>query len=105
MDHGVDQETGTEHLGAINQMAMCNYKYSSDISLINFISVGTFQQGTGGATIQLSWTTNPNPWALTPVFKLNVSYFGSTEVWGYIKICVRQISQKGPLSTCFYQSS
>ena len=26
-------------------MAMCNYKYSSDISLISFLSFGTFHQG------------------------------------------------------------
>ena len=54
----------------------------------------------GGATLQLSWTANPKLWALTLFFKLHAPYF---RVLGYIWICMRQISQKVPLSTCFLQ--
>ena len=57
----------------------------------------------GGATLQLSWTTNPNLWALTLFFKLLAPYFNTTSVLGYIWICMRQISPKVPLSTCFLQ--
>ena len=32
---------------------------------------------------------------------LNAPYLGSIEVWGYIWICMRQISPKVPISTCF----
>ena len=31
----------------------------------------------GGATLQLSWTTNPNSWALTLFFELSAPFFGS----------------------------
>ena len=54
----------------------------------------------GGATLQLSWTTNPNLWALTLYFKLLAPNFNSTSVLGYIWICMRQISPKLHLSTC-----
>ena len=55
----------------------------------------------GGATRQLSWTTNPNLRELTLFFKLHAPYFNSTSVLGYIWICMRQISPKVPLSPCF----
>ena len=49
-----------------------------------------------GATLQLSWTTNHNLWALTLFFKYHAPYFSSTYVLGYIWICMRQISPKKP---------
>ena len=34
----------------------------------------------GGATLQVSWTTNPNSWALTSFVKLNAPSFDSKKV-------------------------
>ena len=41
----------------------------------------------GGATLQLSWNSKTNPWALTSFLKENAQYFGSIEaegIFGYV---------------------
>ena len=88
---------------------LCNVKYVCRLwhfkksFLEGTTDIQTHRHCKGGASLQLSWTTNPNPCALTLFFfKLNAPYFGSKEVWGYIWICMRQISLK---VLAFYQNS
>ena len=71
-------------------------------SCTEFINLSWTIQSEGGATLELSWTSKTNPWALTLFFQLNAPYFASIEVLGYICNCMRQTSPKVLLGNCYF---